>query len=762
MGMMQEVHDFETTHPTARPRVARVRNNFLPVILGWGIGVGLLVGSAPSTRAATNTYLFSTYTNRTALLAGGWSFWATNVNGTGRNTEITDTNIGPALVYNPPDHPAALRIPADVGHLLLTQNDSRNSLFRALASNWVSLRLQLMFAPTQSYQQVKLMVYQDDDDFVAMGHSFSGNDRVEFSREFTGLLLDNQYQISVLKTPIPAMFVRLDRDPETDRISGLFSPDGITWTNAGNFSQSFPNPRLGIYVGGSAGGFPNCDLIRLDVVTRDIPPPPAFIVPPQQIVFNIRAGQPATNRQAVPVALRNPPGSPGNWTLTNSAPAWFGTSLTHGPTAGVAEVSLQAATTNLPPGTYQATLGFRAPGVTAADVELILIVNPTNRARVATWQHGKKGAMTVSVDDSLTGGYYELLTNGFKGSYMLMQGLQAPVFTELYQTGMELGAHTLAHPCQDVGAPTMRGEIEGNLAGILASTPATAAELISLAWPCGVATEPYQLVAADYFLAARGYNINQLEDPTPVDFMNLKSFNSHEDEPYPPADLKTVVAAAAAQGKWFNLVLHNPTEADQTDDDGAITYAAGQDVWVAALGSVVKYIQQRDRTVITNYSESAAEIRFETYRRPLNASAYRSFETAFGPEDKLTFEVEIPATATVAAVTVAGVPVAFNSAGQTFLFQTRVTTNVQSVVLSLSAGAPRFTSITRTPGGTVELRCEVYAGRTYAFQYKNNLTEPAWTSFMTNHPAATATVIITNVSGTNPQRFYRAVDVTSP
>jgi len=754
---MKKVHNFETTHPTAIPRVAGMRNNFSTVILGLGIVAGFLVGSSLSTPAATNTYLFSNYANRTALLAGGWSFWATNANGTGRNTEITDTNIGPGLVYNPPDHPAALRIPADAGDLWLEQNDSRNSLFRELAPNWVSLRLKVKFAVTQSYQHVKLMVYQDDDDFVAIGHSFSGNDRVQFSREFTGLLLDNQYQITVLETPIPAMFVRLDRDPETDRISGFFSPDGITWTNAGNFSQSFPNPRLGIYVGGSAGGFPNCDLIRLDVVTRDIPPPPAFIVPPQQIVFNIRAGQRATNRQAVQVDLRNPSGSPANWMLTNSAPTWFKTSLTHGPTAGVAEVLLQAATTNLAPGTYQARLGFRASGVTAADVELVLIVNPTNRARVATWQHGKKGAMTVSVDDSKTSGFFELVTNGWHGSFMLMQGPQAPVFTELYQAGMELGAHTLSHPCEEVGAPTMRGEIEGNLAGILASTPATAAELISLAWPCGVVTTPYRIVAADYFLAARGYNLNQLEEATPNDFMNLKSFNSHDHPPFPPADFKTLVDAAAAQGKWFNLVLHNVT-----DDDGAITYAAGQDVWVASLGSVVKYIHQRDRTVITNYSETAEEIQFKTYRRALNSSAYRSFETAFGPADRLTFQVEIPATMTVAAVTVAGVPVAFTSASQTFLFQTRVTTNLQSVVLRLTAGAPRFTSITRTPGGTVELRCEVHVGRTYAFQYKNNRTDAAWTSFMTNYKAGAAHVIITNVAGTNPQRFYRAVDVTSP
>jgi regulation of enolase protein 1 (concanavalin A-like superfamily) len=755
---MKEVHDFEATDGAPIPVTDRAQSNFGAVILGLGIGVGLLLGSArPAQADTTNTYPFAAYTNRTALLNGGWSFWATNSSGTGRNTEITDTNLGPTLVYNPPDHPEALRIPADTGNLLLAQNDSRNSLFRELAPNWVSLRLKVKFAVTQSYQQVSLMVYAHDDNFVTIGHLFSGNERVILSREFTGWLLDNQYQTTVLNSPLPEILLRLERDPETDRISGSFSADGITWTNVGNFSQSFSQPRLGIYAGGSTGGFPNCDLIQLEVVTQDIPVPPALVVPVQQIVFNIRAGQWTTNQQAIPIALRSQQSAPGNWTLTNSAPGWLGTSQTNGITPDTCQVALQAATTNLAPGTYEAVLGFHAPGATAANMNVTLIVNPANRVRVATWQGGKKGAMSVSVDDSKTSGYFELVTNGLHGSFMLMQGAQAPVFTELYQAGMELGAHTLSHPCEDVGAPTMRGEIEGNRAGILASTPVAAADLISLAWPCGVATAPYRIVAADYFLAARSYNLNQLEEATPNDFMNLKSFNSHEHPPFPPADLKTLVDAAAAQGKWCNLVLHN-----LTNDDGAITHAAGQDVWVAPLGSVVKYIHQRDRTVITNYIETAEQIQFETYRRPLNSSAYRSFETAFGPADRLTFQVEIPATAMVTAVTVAGIPVSFTSGGNTLLFQTRVTTNAQNVVLMLGVGAPRFASITRTPGGAVHLQCEVQVGRTYAFHYKNNLTDPVWIPFITNYTASAASVNITNATGTNPQRFYRAADVTGP
>jgi hypothetical protein len=77
-------------------------------------------------------------------------------------------------------------------------------------------------------------------------------------------------------------------------------------------------------------------------------------------------------------------------------------------------------------------------------------------------------------------------------------------------------------------------------------------------------------------------------------------------------------------------------------------------------------------------------------------------------------------------------------------------------------GAPRFTSITRTPTGTVNLVCEVYVGRTYVFQYKNNLAESEWTTFVFDYIAVLPSVDITDSAGANPQRFYRAVDVTNP
>ena len=67
--------------------------------------------------------------------------------------------------------------------------------------------------------------------------------------------------------------------------------------------------------------------------------------------------------------------------------------------------------------------------------------------------------------------------------------------------------------------------------------------------------------------------------------------------PYPPSDLKTVVDLAVTQNKWFNLVLHG-----YSNDDGATNYASSKSIWVTSIGTVIKYILQRDRFILTDYT----------------------------------------------------------------------------------------------------------------------------------------------------------------
>jgi hypothetical protein len=173
--------------------------------------------------------------------------------------------------------------------------------------------------------------------------------------------------------------------------------------------------------------------------------------------------------------------------------------------------------------------------------------------------------------------------------------------------------------------------------------------VISLVWPCGVTNHREQATASDYFLSARGYNINELEDATPENFMNLKSFNSHEHTPFPPPDLKSEVDSALIRHKWFNLVLHS-----MTNDDGAIGYAYLKNIWVAPIGTVIKYILQRDRFVLSGYNESGKKTTFAVSRLAIPPSVSKNFEEAFDSRDLVTIQVDIDKDKIVQNVSIDG------------------------------------------------------------------------------------------------------------
>jgi hypothetical protein len=556
------------------------------------------------------------------------------------------------------------------------------------------MRLKVSFAPVQDYTQILLMLYQDDDNYVE--EEFSYNDflggppfdltgplAITMDREFFSFP-SRAFWANYTGTNVT---MRLDRDPATANISALFSPDGTNWTTLGQISQALTNTQLAIITGGAQSTFPlsnlpNCDLGQVDIITSDTYSPPGvqLLLQPQHLVFNSVQDQASVTTQRVNVVLR-PSGNPVNWTVSSGA-GWLSANVASGQTPGFCDVSVNTA--GLTPGIYQGTLSFSASGPTnsPAAVTVTLIINPDGLVRVSPWMNTRSGAMTVWVDDSAPTAFDDLSTNGLAGTYLIWHEGAPAFFTTYYQAGMEIGSHTVDHPCFVVNEPTLRFELETNIVTLLASIPVPRNQVISFGWPAGVTSPEEETVAADYFLVSRGYNTNTLEDPTPRDFMNLKSYNSHEHFPYPPADLKTVVDAAIAQGKWFNLVLHTTN-----NDNGAIAYSVGKDIWFAPGGTVTKYILQRDRTVITNYVQAPNYIQFDCYRLPLDSSSLRSFETAFGSNDVLTLTVNV-SSSQVFGLLINGVPTAFTNNGNMLYFNTQVTTNTQTVLLNLASNTP--------------------------------------------------------------------------
>ena len=214
-----------------------------------GLLCALSVLSLPSF-AQTQHYNF-TYPDRTSFLAAGWDFLAISSAGVTRNTEQT---TGAVVSYNVT--PGVLQIPVDSGDLWGTQNDSRNTVFRSVPTDWTSMRLSLSFAPTTSYQQIGLVAYQDDDNYVNITRINNGANQVSFAVEQAA----NPSVVNSVTVTATTFYLRLDRDLTTNTITGSYSLDGVTWVQVSSTVMALNNPQLAIFAGGSPSGLPNAKI----------------------------------------------------------------------------------------------------------------------------------------------------------------------------------------------------------------------------------------------------------------------------------------------------------------------------------------------------------------------------------------------------------------------------------------------------------------------------------------------------------------------
>jgi gliding motility-associated-like protein len=370
---------------------------------------------------------------------------------------------------------------------------------------------------------------------------------------------------------------------------------------------------------------------------------------PRAIVFNAVQGHPLSDRHSI--FIFSTLETTMTWTRTKDV-SWLTTDLSNGVSDSQSILEIGVNTSGMSSGIYlgHITLVSAQSDADPVIISVSLIINPDVPVQITTWKDGYSSAMSVSIDDGQSSAFDELQANGFKGTYVTNGTVPPSFYTDYYNAGMELGSHLVNHPCATrIDDILINQEILPNIQGIYTYTPEPVKDIISLVWPCGYTNYREQADATEYFLSARGYNINQLEDATPDNFMNLKSYNSHEHAPYPPADLKTVVDDAVNQKKWFNLVLHN-----HTNDDGAITYAHSKDIWVTSIGTVIKYILQRDRFILTDYNEISDRITFNVSRLQIPASGSKNFEDAFHPEDLSTLQIDIDDSRTIAQVLIGG------------------------------------------------------------------------------------------------------------
>jgi hypothetical protein len=188
------------------------------------------------------------YNSSTALKADGWDFLAKTATNVTRNTEQSGAL---AVDYDQLAHPGVVRIPVGSGELWQTLNNSQNTLFRTLPSDWTSIRVKLAaFNPVANYQQVGLLAYQDDDNYVNVNRPYvstQGGQTIELFQE------GSQVVSYINRQPLVNtgnLVLRLDRNAATNIYTGYYSVDGgVNWVALGSTAAALVNPRLGIQGG---------------------------------------------------------------------------------------------------------------------------------------------------------------------------------------------------------------------------------------------------------------------------------------------------------------------------------------------------------------------------------------------------------------------------------------------------------------------------------------------------------------------------------
>jgi beta-xylosidase len=122
------------------------------------------------------------------------------------------------------------------------------------------LRARLDFAPSQNFQFAGIVIYQDDDNFVALGRAYCapvppcGGD---------GIYLDNDERFMAGDTsavfaggaPVGLIHLRLVWQGQT--YSGYWSTDGQAWIAVGTTEAAFNPQRVGIFAANSGSGTPS-------------------------------------------------------------------------------------------------------------------------------------------------------------------------------------------------------------------------------------------------------------------------------------------------------------------------------------------------------------------------------------------------------------------------------------------------------------------------------------------------------------------------
>jgi peptidoglycan/xylan/chitin deacetylase (PgdA/CDA1 family) len=236
---------------------------------------------------------------------------------------------------------------------------------------------------------------------------------------------------------------------------------------------------------------------------------------------------------------------------------------------------------------------------------------------VTPWRDQKAGAVSLTFDDGwsvqLSFAIPNLDARGFKGTFFLITGTNDTnniadwnPWVAAANSGHELGSHTVTHrDLTTLSLTDAQAEIVNSKAAI--ESHLGGKKCVSLAYPYGTSNDSIKtLVQSAGYIDARAviWTLNG----SPYNFYNLSAFNTE----ITFDQMKAYTETAGQQGTWLVTLFHgfDGPSGDWLSSQfiAYLDYLKGKNLWVAPVGSVVKYIKERDAASLYLVSQTSSKI----------------------------------------------------------------------------------------------------------------------------------------------------------
>jgi hypothetical protein len=233
--------------------------------------------------------------------------------------------------------------------------------------------------------------------------------------------------------------------------------------------------------------------------------------------------------------------------------------------------------------------------------------------QIATWSQFKTAAVSYTLDDDCTNQLPIAVPMFDKYNYkvtlftVIDWNPNWPGLLAASNNGHEIGSHTNTHPTLNtISVSSQNTELGQSQATINSKIPNV--KCVTVAYPnCVEGDLP---TIKSYYIAGRTCN-NQVELATPNDFYDVGSIITGTlGVVHVAADFNAKVAAAKASKGWCVFLTHgidndggySPTVSTEIQSHLVYMNTNIADFWIATFGNVIKYIQERNISSLTETS----------------------------------------------------------------------------------------------------------------------------------------------------------------